>query len=126
MAQLDTFVESARERASKKNMAVEVYLARQIELSALALGQVCGNGSSRESTAVAFDVRELTRSAAASVALSPLSQIDVQPDNEEDEEEVEIILQMSKRKYRELREKGELYQVERGIWRFIPEEHRDK
>jgi hypothetical protein len=73
--------------------------------------------------------REFAKSAAASVALSPLSQIDVHPDNEseeeEDEEEVEILLHMSRRKYEELREKGELYQVERGIWRFVPEEHRE-
>jgi hypothetical protein len=71
--------------------------------------------------------REFLESSAASVALSPLSQIDVEPsESDEEEEEVQIILQMSRRKYRELRQKGELYQVERGIWRFIPEEHRDQ
>jgi hypothetical protein len=73
--------------------------------------------------------REFVESAAAGVALSPLSQIDVRPDeddgDDEEEEEVEILLHMSKRKYEELREKGEIYQVERGIWRFIPEEHRE-
>jgi hypothetical protein len=71
--------------------------------------------------------REFLESSAASVALSPLSQIDVKPsESDAEEEEVQIILQMSRRKYRELRQKGELYQVERGIWRFIPEEHRDQ
>lgn len=71
--------------------------------------------------------RDFTKSAAASVALSPLSQTDVRPDEDDgdDEEEVEILLHMSRRKYEELREKGEIYQVERGIWRFIPEEHRE-
>lgn len=70
--------------------------------------------------------REFVESAAAGVALSPLSQIDVEPEDKDDEEEeVQIILQMSRRKYEELREKGELYQVERGIWRFVPEEHRE-
>lgn len=69
--------------------------------------------------------REFAKSAAASVALSPLSQIDVERSEEEEGEEVEILLHMSRRKYEELREKGEIYQVERGIWRFIPEEHRE-
>lgn len=73
--------------------------------------------------------REFAQSAAASVALSPLSQLDVRPDEDddesEDEEEVEILLHMSRRRYRELREKGEIYKIEEGIWRFIPEEHRD-
>ncbi|RLM63882.1 hypothetical protein DVK05_13305 [Halorubrum sp. Atlit-8R] len=69
--------------------------------------------------------RDFVESAAASVALSPLSQIDVRPDDEEEEEEVEILLHMSQRKYEELREKGEIYKIEEGIWRFIPEEHRE-
>ena len=72
--------------------------------------------------------REFTQSAAASIALSPLSQIDVRPDKDDDEseeEEVQILLHMSRRKYRELREKGEIYKIEEGIWRFIPEEHRE-
>jgi hypothetical protein len=70
--------------------------------------------------------REFIESSAASVALSPLSQIDVEPSESGDEsDEVQIILQMSRRKYEELRQKGELYQVERGIWRFVPEEHRE-
>jgi RNA polymerase-binding transcription factor DksA len=73
--------------------------------------------------------RDFVESAVASVALSPLSQIDVRPDKDddqsEDEEEVEILLHMSRRKYRELREKGEIYKIEEGIWRFIPEEHRE-
>jgi hypothetical protein len=65
MSQLETFVESARERASAKGMPVEVYLARQIELSALALARVCSSSdeTSPESTAVAFDIRELTDAA---------------------------------------------------------------
>lgn len=69
--------------------------------------------------------REFLESSAASVALSPLSQIDVEPEDDSEDEEVQIILQMSRRKYEELRQKGELYQVERGIWRFVPEEHRE-
>lgn len=69
--------------------------------------------------------REFTQSAAAGIALSPLSQIDVRPDEgDDDEPEEEILLRMSTERFRELRKKGELYQVERGIWRFIPEEHR--
>lgn len=65
MSQLDTFVESARSRADERGMNVEVYLARQIELSALALGRVCGSvdRNSPESTAIAFDIRELTDAA---------------------------------------------------------------
>lgn len=61
-------------------------------------------------------------SSAAGIAFSPLSQIDVRPDDEGDEpDEEEILLRMSTERLRELREKGELYQVEKGIWRFIPE-----
>jgi hypothetical protein len=65
MTQPDAFLDSAKERADEKGMRVDVYLARQIELSALALGRVCGSSdkTSPESTAVAFDVRELTDAA---------------------------------------------------------------
>lgn len=55
------FLSSARERADEKGMPVELYLAKQIRLSALALEQVCSdsaeNGSN--SVALAFDVKEL-------------------------------------------------------------------
>lgn len=67
--------------------------------------------------------REFTQSAAASVALGPLSQIDTEPDGAEDSEEVEILLRMSRSRLERLREEGEVYQVERGIWMFIEEEH---
>lgn len=69
--------------------------------------------------------REFTQSAAASVALGPLSQIDTEPDGADDGEEVEILLRMSRERYRELRQRGEIYQVERGVWKFIPSQHRE-
>jgi len=70
--------------------------------------------------------REFTKSAAASVALSPLSQIDVHPDDEGEPEEEEILLRMSTERFERLKQKGELYQVDRGIWRFIPERNREQ
>lgn len=62
MTQLDTFIESARKRADEKDMRVELYLAKQIELSALALEKVCTSSEDEgaNSVSVAFDVRELT------------------------------------------------------------------
>jgi hypothetical protein len=69
--------------------------------------------------------REFAQSAAASVALGPLRQIDSEPDNADDSEEVQILLRMSTEQYNRLRERGELYQAERGIWKFIPSEHRE-
>lgn len=70
--------------------------------------------------------REFTQSAAVGIGLSPLSQIDVLPDEDDDDEsEEEILLRISTERFRELREKGELYRVEAGIWRFVPEEHRE-
>lgn len=70
--------------------------------------------------------REFAQSAAASVALSPLSQLDVERDSDgedDGDEEVEILLRMSRSRLERLREQGEVYQVEHGIWMFIKEEH---
>lgn len=66
--------------------------------------------------------REFIESSAASVALSPLSQIDVRPEDGDDEQ-VEVMFRMSRRRLEELRERGEVYQPERGIWMFVREEH---
>lgn len=61
MTDYERFLESAKQRADDKGMSVEVYLARQIRLSALALRKVTSisGESSVESVAVEFDVREL-------------------------------------------------------------------
>lgn len=65
MTQPDAFLESARKRADEKGMRVDVYLARQIELSALALERVSSSSAASgvNSAAVAFDVGELTDAA---------------------------------------------------------------
>lgn len=62
MSQLETFVNSARERAEQKGMPVEVYLARQIELSARALYRVGRQEAENnpEQVALKFDCAELT------------------------------------------------------------------
>jgi hypothetical protein len=62
MTQPDAFLESAKERADEKGMRVDVYLARQIELSALALERVYDErDESREMrVSVAFDAEEIT------------------------------------------------------------------
>jgi hypothetical protein len=67
--------------------------------------------------------REFVESTAASIALSPLSQIDTEPSEQDNNEDVEILLRMSRSRLERLREQGEVYQVERGIWMFIEEEH---
>lgn len=71
--------------------------------------------------------REFTKSTAVSVTLGPLSQIETKPDDddEEDDKNEEILLRMSKERFEKLQQRGEVYQVEQGIWRFIPEEHRE-
>lgn len=59
------FLESACERASEKGMSVEVYLTKQIKLSALALETVTSNSAEKrpDSIAMAFDVREISDAA---------------------------------------------------------------
>jgi len=59
------FLESARERASEKGMSVEVYLTKQIKLSALALETVTSDSAEKrpDSVAMAFDVQEIADAA---------------------------------------------------------------
>jgi len=62
MSQLETFVQSARERAEQQGMSVEYYLAKQIELSARALYTIGQQEveSDAEQVALKFDCAELT------------------------------------------------------------------
>jgi hypothetical protein len=62
MTQPDAFLQSARERADEKDMRVELYLVKQIRLSALALNRVSSSsdGNDANSIAMASDVQELT------------------------------------------------------------------
>jgi hypothetical protein len=59
--QEERFLQSARRRASEKDMDVQMYLCKQIALSADALEQVRGQSSkeSRESAAADFDIVEI-------------------------------------------------------------------